>query len=203
MRHIIFLIASVISFTTYSQETEHKFRVGLNGTGYMNLDKINKSNSQYVEFSFDYLVTNRVRLGIGVDYNITNKKRQGVSSGIDSTYNKTVTRSGLGAQVYLDYIFLKKTNFDMYARVGIGANFPLNEYNEIDNFVGGHKVSETDFNTPKTNVPVQIRYTLGVGGEYKIKDFLAIGLELNYRYLGLGYDQTYGLGLKLGVNYRF
>ncbi len=205
MRNLIILVATLVSFTTFGQDTANKFRIGLAGTAYLNFDKANKSNSQYVEINFDYAFHERVRVGLGLDYNITNKSQKNISL-TDLTYmNSNISRSGLGAQGYIDYLFMKKTNFDMYARIGIGSNFPMAQVTEQDHYdkATDTKIKENDFNTSKSALPIQIRYTIGVGGEYKIKDFMSVGLELNYRYAGLAADQTYGLGLKLGVNYRF
>ncbi len=203
MRYIIVLIAIIVSFGTYSQEKPNKSRIGLAGSAYLNMDKIYKSNSQYFELNYDYQINDRVRIGVGLDYNLTNRNLDGAIIGMDSTMNIEINRSGVGAQVYFDYFIITKSKWDLYARIGLGVNVPLNQVTTETYFYQERQTQEIEFNTELDTWKNPVRYTLGIGGEYKIKDYLAIGLEVNYRSFGLGINTTNGFGAKLGVSYKF
>ena len=203
MRNIIVLIAILVSFGSIAQETISKSRIGLAGSTYLNFDEKFKSNSQYVEGSYDYLVHPRVRIGLSVDYNLTSKKESDAIIGMDSTRTTEYSRSGLGAQAYMDYIFVKKERFDIYVKAGFGINVPVNVVTTETNYYQGNQISEDEFNTLFNAWKNPMRYTLGVGAEYKIKEYLAVGLEINYRSFGLNPVNTRGVGAKLGVFYKF
>lgn len=203
MRNIIVLIAIMFSFGTFAQESVNKSRLGLAGSAYLNFDKNYKSNSQYFELSYDYLINKNVRIGLAVDYNLITHKMNDVVIGADSTLNTEISRSGLGAHVYLDYVFISRSKWDIYARVGLGAIIPVNIVTTETTFHNGNRISETEMNNLFDTWKNPIRYTIGVGGEYKIKDYLAIGLEINYRSFGLNYNKVNGFGAKLGIYYKF
>ena len=203
MRNIIVLIAIMFSFGTFAQEAANKSRIGLAGSAYLNFDKKYESNSQYFELSYDYLINKNVRFGLAVDYNLTTRKMNDVAVGIDSVRNTEISRSGLGAHVYLDYIFIAKEKWDVYARAGLGATIPVNIVTTETTLYQGNQISEIESNQEFTTWLNPVRVTIGVGAEYKIKDYLAIGLEINYRSFGLNINQISGVGAKLGVYYKF
>lgn len=203
MRNIIVLIAIMFSFGTFAQETVNKSRLGLAGSAYLNFDKNYESNSQYFELSYDYLINKNVRIGVAVDYNLITRKMNDVVIGADSTLNTEISRSGLGAHAYLDYIILSKSKWDLYARVGLGVIIPVNIVTTETTFHNGNRISESEMNNLFDTWKNPVRYTIGVGGEYKIKDYLAIGLEINYRSFGLNHNKVNGFGAKLGVYYKF